>query len=269
VGALYRANLWLRAATRVLVRVGRAGRRVSARRARRAAGLAGAAFPRAPRVGVSVTARRSRLYHTGAVAERIAGAVADRLGAPGPDSPGLRLVVRGQDDVFTISADSSGELLHRRGYRTEDAGAPLRETLAAGLLALCAWARAVPLHDPACGSGTIPIAAALLAAGRAPGLGRAFACEAWPGARPELFAALRAEAGGNAPRARIGGSDRDPAAVAAAERNAAPAGAAAWGALAAADGAALRPPPRPRPLPPHPPHRPRPPPPRPRFPPAR
>ncbi|HKA90614.1 MAG TPA: hypothetical protein VKE22_23295 [Haliangiales bacterium] len=224
----------------MLVRVGEVEARDFARLRRRAAELAWDAFPRAPRVEVSVTARRSRLYHTGAVAERIAGAVADRLGAPGPDSPGLRLVVRGQDDVFTISADSSGELLHRRGYRTEDAGAPLRETLAAGLLALCGWDRAVPLHDPTCGSGTIPIEAALLAAGRAPGLGRAFACEAWPGARPELFAALRAEAGGNAPRARIGGSDRDPAAVAAAERNAARAGASAWVALAAADVAALR-----------------------------
>ncbi len=240
VTALYRANLWLRAATRVLVRVGDVEARDFARLRRRAAALPWEAFPRGPRVDVTVTARRSRLFHTGAVAERIAGAIADRLGAPGPDASELHLVVRGQDDVFTISADSSGDLLHRRGYRTEDAGAPLRETLAAGLLALCGWDGTRPLHDPTCGSGTIPIEAALLAAGRAPGLLRTFACESWPGARPDVFAALRAEAAGGAPRASIGGSDLDPLAVAAAARNADRAGVSAWVSLAAGDVAALR-----------------------------
>jgi putative N6-adenine-specific DNA methylase len=243
--AIYPANLWLRAATRVLVRVGDVEARDFARLRRRAARLPWDAFPRAPRVEVTVTARRSRLYHTSAVAERIAGAVADSLGPPGPESPELHLVVRGQDDVFTISADSSGELLHRRGYRTEDAGAPLRETLAAGLLSLCGWDGTRPVHDPTCGSGTIPIEAALLAAGRAPGLGRRFACEGWPGARPALFAALRVDAAGIAPGVTIGGSDLEPAAIAAAGRNAARAGVSDWLSLAAGEAAAVRLPPGP------------------------
>ena len=243
--ALYRANLWLRAATRVLVRVGEVEARDFARLRRRAAELPWDMFPRGPRVEVAATIRRSRLYHSGAVAERIAGAVADRLGAPGADAPVLDLVVRGENDRFAISADSSGELLHRRGYRREDAGAPLRETLAAGLLALCGWDGARPLHDPMCGSGTIPIEAALVAAGRAPGRARAFACEAWPGARPDVLAALRADGAGRAPRVAIAGSDIDPRAVAAAERNAARAEVSAWVSLAAADVAAVRLPPGP------------------------
>ena len=80
------------------------------------------------------------------------------------------ILVRLVHDRCTISIDSSGALLHRRGYRLAIAKAPLRETLAAGLLMASGWQPASPLLDPFCGSGTIPIEAALLALRKAPGL---------------------------------------------------------------------------------------------------
>src|SRR5207248_5150991 len=80
-------------------------------------------------------------------------------------------------DVCTVSADSSGVLLHQRGYRGPQAKAPLRETLAAALLLAARWDPATPLCDPLCGSGTIAIEAALIAARRAPGLKRSFSFE--------------------------------------------------------------------------------------------
>jgi len=94
--------------------------------------------------------------------------------------PVTRVFLRGQDDRFVASVDSSGELLHRRGWRTEAGRAPLRETLAAGVLALCEYDPARPLVDPMCGSGTLAIEAASIARGRLPGASRSFAFEAWP-----------------------------------------------------------------------------------------
>ncbi len=92
----------------------------------------------------------------------------------------MTLLVRGVDDRFTFSADASGERLHRRGARVETGAAPLRETLAAGLLALAGWRPGTALVDPMCGAGTIVIEAAMQALGRAPGADRAFAMERWP-----------------------------------------------------------------------------------------
>lgn len=80
-------------------------------------------------------------------------------------------------DEAVILLDTSGQALHKRGYRTEGGAAPLRETTAAVLLQEMMWRRKTPLHDPFCGSGTIAIEAALYAHNVAPGLGRNFAYE--------------------------------------------------------------------------------------------
>jgi putative N6-adenine-specific DNA methylase len=88
--------------------------------------------------------------------------------------------------------DASGENLHKRGYRQEISRAPLRETLAAGLLALAGYTGDAPLVDPMCGSGTLPIEAAWIAQRRAPGLLRHFAFEAWPSFDPNAYALRRA-----------------------------------------------------------------------------
>ena len=75
--------------------------------------------------------------------------------------------------------DASGTALNRRGYRTWNGEAPLRETLAAALVTLSPWRPGMPLHDPMCGTGTLMIEAAMRMAHRAPGLTRAFAIESW------------------------------------------------------------------------------------------
>jgi putative N6-adenine-specific DNA methylase len=126
-------------------------------------------------------------------------------------------------DLCTVSADSSGALLHRRGYRQATAKAPLRETIAAAMLAASEWDESSPLVDPLCGSGTIPIEGALRARQIAPGAQRQFAMERWPTVSSTLGKRVRAELGERAqPRteAIIVGSDRDAGAITAAMSNA-------------------------------------------------
>lgn len=244
---LYRANLELRTASRVIARAGEFRARGFAELERRVSKLPWDDFlqPGAP-VVLRVTCRKSKLYHEGAVAERVArvlDAVAgvsvqdtrsDDDDADGDDPPprGQLIIVRFLRDVCTISVDSSGPLLHQRGYRQAVAKAPLRETLAAALLLAAGWRGDTPLLDPLCGSGTIPIEAALLSRGIAPGIAngdlapRAFAFEAWPQFEADtwhdIVGAARAAVRGA--RALITGSDRDAGAIAAACANAARAG---------------------------------------------
>ncbi|MDQ6633620.1 MAG: RNA methyltransferase, partial [Gemmatimonadota bacterium] len=127
-----------------------------------------------------VTCKKSKLYHSDAVAQRLAVAVTRGVagvrieGAGGtdedaPDDEAQLFVVRVLRDRCTVSADTSGALLHRRGYRLATAKAPLRETIAAALVAASGWNARSPLVDPFCGSGTIPVEAALMARDKAPG----------------------------------------------------------------------------------------------------
>jgi putative N6-adenine-specific DNA methylase len=172
---LYAANLWLRTATRIVVRIGQFRVTTFAELERLARKLPWSRFigPDAS-VEVRVTCHKSKLYHSDAVAQRIRGAI-------GRDEGDATLVVvRLDHDVCTVSIDSSGELLHRRGYRLETAKAPLRETLAAAMLIGSGWDRRSPLCDPMCGAGTIAIEGALLARGKPPGLHRAFGFMRWP-----------------------------------------------------------------------------------------
>jgi putative N6-adenine-specific DNA methylase len=237
---LLRANLELRTASRVLAPIGQFHARALGELERKAALID---WPRwlAPEtvVTVRVTSRKSRLYHQKAVAERIARAtgapVREAPAAPedaGDDAdPAAQLiVVRLLRDECRISLDSSGALLHRRGYRLATARAPMRETLAAALLLASGWDPATPLLDPFMGSGTIPIEAALLARHIPPGLGRQFALERWPAHDPAADAALRARLRAAilpAAPAPIHGSDRDAGALTAAAGNAERAGVAA------------------------------------------
>lgn len=98
------------------------------------------------------------------------------------------------NDIATLTLDTSGAGLSRRGYRTWNGEAPLRETLAAALVTLSPWRPGRPLWDPLCGTGTLLIEAAFAAAGRAPGLDRAFACEKWRWMPQGEMERLRAEA---------------------------------------------------------------------------
>ena len=226
---LMRVNLWSRVSSRVLVRLASFEARDFATLEKQAMRVPWArVLARGMTARLRVTCRKSRLYHSDAVAERVARGIERSVGgvtvelrarddedvldahatsdamasgdAPASvapvASPSQLIVVRFDHDRCTISADSSGELLHRRGWRQAVAKAPLRETLAAAMLVACEWDGTLPLVDPFCGSGTIGIEAALKARHIAPGLDRAFALEQWPGFDAVAMTALRAEARG-------------------------------------------------------------------------
>ncbi len=223
---LYLANLWLRTASRVLVRVGEIKSRDFPDLFRKSVKLPWGRFVRPEtRVRVKAVSHHSRLNHTGRIAESIVAAVDRALGRETPPAAGEEQTVlaRFENDRCLLSVDSSGEILHRRGYRTETAHAPLRETLAAGILKLMDWDGTVPLFDPMCGSGSFVIEAAQIALRRAPGLDRDFAFRLWPGYRQGLWDALAAEAKKqelSPATLTLSGADADIEAVEAARRNA-------------------------------------------------
>lgn len=238
VAGLASANRRLRTASRILARVGmpfyaRTFEELFARVAR----LPWDRFwsPTTP-IALRVTCRGSRLYHSDAVAERVVGALGERfggaptLGAFDEDQGGdaQLIVVRLVDDECTISIDSSGPHLHRRGYRLATAKAPLRETLAAAMLIGAGWDPTTPLIDPFCGSGTIAIEAALMAVGRAPNSNRRLPLSRWPCAAGVDLGASVPQTAPAAARPIIVASDRDAGAIEAARANAERAGVSAW-----------------------------------------
>ncbi len=225
--AVAHLNLWSRCADRILVRIGTFGAKHLSELRRQTArldwgGLLDAGQP----VRVKVTCRASRIYHSGAARQRVEQGIADAIGrqpkqAAEEGADVLTLAVRIHKDKVTVSADSSGEHLHRRGYKLRTAKAPLRETLAAAFLRLCGWPAQGALHDPMCGSGTLPIEAAMMAAGIAPGAKRRFACQAWPEVGAELFSIP----GGDLSASMVlGASDRNAGAIEATIENAERAG---------------------------------------------
>jgi putative N6-adenine-specific DNA methylase len=249
-----RANLHLRTASRVVLRVAEFKALTFADVERHAKRVPWETVVTAgQRVRFRVTCRKSRLYHSGAVAQRLTEALAARI--PGiasadaersdEDEGGAEqlFIVRVFRDRLLLSADTSGELLHRRGYRQATAKAPLRETLAAAMLLGANWDGTTPLVDPMCGSGTIPIEAAMLARRLAPGRARSFAFERWPAHDTAMWKAVRDEALAKerpAPGVPIAASDRDAGAVAATIANAARAGVTADVAVAQQAVSALR-----------------------------
>lgn len=237
---LYESNLQLRTASRVLVRLARF-RAMSFAELEKQARLVPweRVLTRGQPVLLRVTCRKSRLYHSDAVAERIARDIAGRMdaratttqageeGETDTSSNAQLIVVRFDHDRCTVSADSSGAHLHQRGYRTSVTQAPMRETLAAALVISSGWDRISPFLDPFCGSGTTSIEAALMAGRIAPGRNRDFRFMQWPGfvkAEWERVrkSAIRYETREQVPSIR--GSDRSAAAVRAATENARRAG---------------------------------------------
>ena len=131
-------------------------------------------------------------------------------------------------DIATLTIDTTGSQgLHKRGYRQRQGGAPLKETLAAALIQISYWNKDRILYDPFCGSGTLPIEAAMIARNIAPGLGREFACSKWPQIGEQLWKELRQEAYDSIDldtKVSIYGSDIDRHAVSVAQENAVAAG---------------------------------------------
>jgi len=222
---VWRANLELRGASRVLARVAQFRAMHLAQLDKRARRVEWAALLR-PRVAVKVEAscRASRIYHAGAAAERVQRAIAEELGAPEDSAEGLRLMVRIEDDLCTLSVDTSGEPLHRRGHKQALNPAPMRETLAALFLRACGYDGTEPVVDPMCGAGTFVIEAAEIAAGLLPGRSRAFAFEQFADFDAAAWERMKARAPRTVASARFHGSDRDAGAIAMSRANAERAG---------------------------------------------
>jgi 23S rRNA (guanine2445-N2)-methyltransferase / 23S rRNA (guanine2069-N7)-methyltransferase len=230
------ANLWSRTAVRVLLRLARFE---AANADALYAGAMDVAWGRFLRPDgtfrVDAQSNASILDHTLFVEQRVKDAVADSFRSlhgsrPSVDleDPDLSIHVHLFRDRCTLSVDTSGDSLHKRGWRKFQGRAPLAETLAAGIVLLSGWDRRSPLVDPFCGSGTILIEAAWIAGGVAPGhLRRSFGFERWIGHQAErwraLVAASRARASWPA-RLVLEGSDSDAHAIEGARENLAAAG---------------------------------------------
>jgi len=195
---LYRTNLWLRSASRVLVRLCTFKAKHFAELVRKTKKCSWEEFltPEIP-IKLRATSKRSKLYHTGAIEERVLRAIKE-LGIDVKtakyEDEGTSVIVRFENDICTISINSSGAHLHKRGYRVVETEAPLRENLAAAMILASGWKGEVPLIDPFCGSGTIPIEAALLATSTPPGRNREFAFMKWPNFDEKLWEELLKEA---------------------------------------------------------------------------
>ncbi|MCA1905352.1 MAG: hypothetical protein LDL11_02025 [Desulfarculus sp.] len=222
--SLYAANLWLRTAGRVLLRLKDFRVRTWEDLLRQAAAVPWEVWLEAgAQVRVRVSLRQSNLRHEGRIAEEVFQAASNRLASlglkpprliggegregeeddggdqtegpsAGGDQPAQTILVRGVDRRASLSLDGSGAHLHRRGYRLAPGPAPLREDLAAALLILCDYTGDQPLLDPFCGAGTLAIEAGLIARRLAPGLARDFAFSDWPSFREPTWRHLRKQA---------------------------------------------------------------------------
>mgnify|MGYP003674177580 CR=1 FL=1 len=234
---VWRANLCLRGATRVLARIGSFRVLHLAQLDKRARKFDWAAVLRAGiPVRVEVTCKASKIYHAGAAKQRIETALRETLGvevltgpavedaATAAATPEIRLKARIEDDLCTFSIDTTGESLHKRGHKQAMAKAPLRETLAALFLRQCGYDGSEPVLDPMCGSGTFVIEAAEIALGLQPGRARGFAFEHLASFDRPAWDALRRATPPRATDLRFHGSDRDAGAIRAATANAERAG---------------------------------------------
>ncbi|MAM24469.1 MAG: RNA methyltransferase [Rhodobacteraceae bacterium] len=232
---VWRANLELRCATRVLARIGSFMAFHLAQLDKRARRFEWGRVLRADvPLQVQVTTRKSKIYHAGAAAQRIETALRDSHGFTVDAAAELVLKVRIEDNRVTLSLDTTGEALHKRGHKQAVGKAPLRETMAAAFLRQCGYDGREPVVDPMCGSGTIPIEAAEMAAGLAPGRTREFAFQSFASFDPETWEDMRTASGAAAPGGppRFFGSDRDAGAVRMSVANAERAGVAALCAFA-------------------------------------
>ena len=224
---VYHANLRLRTAHRVLLRIESftaAGYPELYNKAKRLPWERWVGLSRT--VSFDVSSKTSRIHHTDHIAKAVHDAVKAVMNEQGvtiahvPDA-GLRIFVRLKDDQCTLSIDSSGENLHRRGWRIDTGHAPLRETLAAGLLAMAGVEKASSLVDICCGSGTFLVEAAQILRGIAPGMDRPYAFEIWPSFQEKTCAFIRRKLAEEARPASVPvrGIDIDAKALACAGRN--------------------------------------------------
>lgn len=222
---VWRANLELRGCGHVLARIGSFRAMHLAQLDKRARKFPwGTLLRKDVPVHVEASCMRSRIYHSEAAAQRIARAITEELGAPLKKDAELVIKARIEDDLCTLSIDTSGESLHKRGHKEAVGKAPMRETLASLFLRRCGFDGKEPVVDPMCGSGTFVIEAAEVAAGLNPGRARHFAFEQLANFDAAAWESMRSAGVMRMPEVRFFGSDRDAGAVRMAKENAARAG---------------------------------------------
>lgn len=199
--AVCRTNLWLRSADRVLLKLGSFEARDFGTLFERTAELDWARWiPGDGQFPVQGKSVRSQLHSVRDCQAIVKKAIVERLKQThrtawfAERGPLFAVEVAVLKDHVTLSIDTTGPGLHKRGYRTLVGPAPIKETLAAALVQLSYWNRSRPFADPFCGTGTIPIEAALLARNLAPGIGRTFASEEWPAISRRPWHEARTEA---------------------------------------------------------------------------
>ncbi len=228
--AICRANLWLRSADRVLVRLGDFPAPDFDQLFERTRALPWEAWlPRDAAFPVHARSQNSRLTSVPACQRAVKKAIVRRLQTVYrrqqlPETgPNTRVELQLRDDRASLYLDTTGPSLHKRGYRPWVGEAPLKETLGAVLVLLSYWRPGRLLWDPFCGTGTIPIEAAMIGRNLAPGRNRTFASERWPALPAALWQQARQEALELARpdlETPIRGSDLDPRALELAERHA-------------------------------------------------
>lgn len=226
---VWRANLEIRGASRVLARIGSFRVHHLSELDRRARQVPwGKVLKSHVPFRVEASCSSSRIYHSGAAAERVERAIREELGAPA--SPDAEVVVKAriESNVCTLAVDTSGEPLHKRGLKEAVAKAPMRETMAALFLRQCGYDGREPVLDPMCGSGTFVIEAAEIAAGLKPGRSRSFAFEQLATFDAGVWQEMRGPGIATAPLVRFFGRDRDPGAIRMSRANAERAGVSAW-----------------------------------------
>ncbi len=222
---VWRANLEIRGAGRILARIGSFRVLHLAQLDKRARRFAwGDVLRKDVPFRIEASCKSSRIYHSGAAAERIERAIREELGATASPEAEVCIRARIENDLCTLGVDTSGELLHKRGHKEAVNKAPMRETLASLFLRQCGYDGTEPVVDPMCGSGTFIIEAAEIAAGLKPGRSRHFAFEQLANFDAAAWARLRDTQGVAKPAVRFYGSDRDAGAIRMSQANAKRAG---------------------------------------------
>lgn len=198
---MYKACLHLSLANRVLMRIHEFRAAHFAELEKAVEGIPWELYlPASCPLNIRVTARKSKLYHSQAIAERVKKAILQQLEkygerVDGGDEPvPQEIFVRAVSDKFTLSIDACGELMHKRGFKESAGRAPIRETLAAAILEFAGYDGGQPLMDPMCGSGAFSTEAALIAANIPPGWNRDFAFFSWPAFKKQQWLYLRSQA---------------------------------------------------------------------------
>jgi putative N6-adenine-specific DNA methylase len=225
---VYYSNLHLRTANRILLRIDTFTARSYPElynKSRKIAWELYCGF--SEEVSFSVSSGTSRLHHTENIENAVFDGLRETMEKMGvkvdrKKNAQIRFHIRFSDDICTISIDSSGELLYKRGIRTEIAHAPIRETTAAGLLMAAHWENYPVIADPMCGSGAFVLESASLAMNRAPGINRRFSFEQWPSFKISKWERYKASAKADeSPKKnlRLIASDIDPMAIKSAVQN--------------------------------------------------